>query len=487
VSKSKIFLILSLSFIGGVFGASFYYPKIVDLSYLYLLLVLAIILLAINHKNLKIVVLSMSVVVFVFGAHLVSGKFQEIENLDLDGQEFSGEVVISKEPEVSGSRQKIIVSPIDPQKNFKLLINSFDGSPYSFGEKLQVSCVLKIPKSQFEGNSTFNYQMYLAKDGIFYECQKPKIESLSLGEGNRFLAGIFWVKNRFKEKIEKNIPSPEAGLVSGLLLGGDDMLSKEWQEKFSVTGMTHIVAVSGYNVTIIAEYLMLTGIFLGLWRKKAFWFAVAGIVIFITMIGLPSSGVRAGVMGTLLLWAAKNGRLANSQNAIIFSAVVMLLINPLILRYDVGFQLSFLATLGIVYLYPIFENLIVKRNKVFGITEIFCLTMAAQIFVLPIILFNFGNLSLISPLANVLILPIVPLAMLLGFLAATVAFIFEPLAIVFSWLAYLPLKYETLVIDFLAGFQYSAVEARLSWWGLSVWYIILAVVVYRAKRKKINA
>ena len=124
------------------------------------------------------------------------------------------------------------------------------------------------------------------------------------------------------------IPAPQSGLLIGLLLGGDGQLPKTVQDNFSKTGMTHIVAVSGYNVTIIAEYLMLFFLFLGLWRRQAFWVSILGIFLFVLMVGFPSSAVRAGVMGMLLLWAMKNGRLANSQNAIVFSAAVMLLINP---------------------------------------------------------------------------------------------------------------------------------------------------------------
>jgi competence protein ComEC len=266
--------------------------------------------------------------------------------------------------------------------------------------------------------------------------------------------------------------------LSGLLLGGTDHLSKEVQDNFSRTGMTHIVAVSGYNVTIVAEYLMIFGIFLGLWRKQAFWFAVLGIILFVIITGIPPSVVRAGIMGILLIWAMKNGRLSNSKNAILFSAGLMLLLNPMLLRWDVGFQLSFLATIGIIYLYPIFDAILIKKNKVFGISEILFLTISAQIFVLPVILFNFKNLSLISPLANILILPIIPLAMFLGFLTIVVGFFSGFLASIISWLTYLPLKYEILMINYLAGLKYSSMEVGFPWWGVVIWYIILSGIIF---------
>lgn len=185
----------------------------------------------------------------------------------------------------------------------------------------------------------------------------------------------------------------------------------------------------------------------------------------------------------------KNGRLANSRNAIVFAAAVMLLINPLLLRWDIGFQLSFLATLGIVYLYPVISDYLIKRaeknNKIVStFSEILFLTLSAQIFVLPVILFNFQKLSLISPLANLLVLPIIPLTMLLVFIAVILSFIFYSLAVIFSWLAYLPLKYETSVINYLADLKYSSIEVHLSWWGVVLWYIILVGGIFLNKKNK---
>ena len=484
MSKSKIFFCLSVSFIAGIALASFYYPKILDSFWLFALLVLGLIIMAVFYGNKITIVAGFSILFFIGGIYITSLKLSELNSLNLDGQNFSEEAVIVKEPEDKEKYQKIIVAPAawtSGVRKPKILVNIFDVKDYRYGDVLKVSCDLKIPEN-FDPD--FDYRMYLGKDGIFYECKSPKIEKTGENRGNSAYKFILAVKNKFNEKIEKSLPAPQSGLLSGLLLGGDDLLSKGWQEKFSATGMTHIVAVSGYNVTIIAEYLLLAGIFLGLWRPQAFWFAIAGIALFVFMIGLPSSAVRAGVMGGLLLWAAKNGRLANSQNAILLSAAIMLIINPLTLRWDIGFQLSFLATLGIIYFSPFFQKIAVKKFRAFGITEILFLTLSAQIFVLPVILANFGQLSLISPLANILILPIIPISMLLGFLAVVSGFIFEPLARIISWLAYLPLKYETIVIDYLSGLKYSSVGLKLTWLPVILWYVLLLIAVKRINRIK---
>jgi competence protein ComEC len=488
MTKSKIFFILSLSFIGGVATASFLYPKDFSFFYIILFFAAAIISGSIFWEDKRILLASSVAVLFFMGIYLTEARLQKIKNLGLDSRKISQKAVIVKEPELKEKYQKIIVRT-EEISDAKILVNVFDKKDYSYGDKVKLDCLLKIPENF---SSDFDYRMYLAKDGIFYECEKPEINSLpgelKTNEGNSFYKFILKIKNKFNQKINQGIPSPQSGLLSGLLLGGDSLISKSWQEKFSRTGMTHVVAVSGYNVTIVAEYLMMVGIFLGLWRRQAFYFATLGIIIFVVATGLSASAVRAGVMGILLIWAMKNGRLANAQNAILFSAIVMLFFNPLLLRWDIGFQLSFLATLGVVYLYPVFEGYFIQKEAMGSflilILETLLLSLAAQIFVLPVMLYNFNQLSLISPLANILILPFLPITMMLGFVAAVCGFVFSSLAPVFSWLAYLPLKYETFVVDYLSGLKYSSVEFHLSFWGVAVWYIILAGMLRYKNGKK---
>jgi len=483
VTKSKIFFILSIAFIGGVFSASFYYPNVLDSFYLLILVLISIIILVLFYRTPAMIV-GFFILFFALGLYWTNISLLEIKNHN-EGSNFSGLVEIVKEPAMSGQYQNLTVESASTPKarllEQRFLARAGIFPEYKYGDVLKISCKLEIPKNI----DTFDYKMYLAKDGIYYLCNNPKIESTGENNGNKFYAALINIKNKFNGNIMSIMPSPQAGLLSGLLIGGSGLMSKDYQSYFSLTGTTHIVAVSGYNVTIVAEYLMILGIFIGLWRPQAFWFATAGIVLFVVMTGMPASAVRAGVMGILLIWAIKNGRLANAQNAILFAAALMLLLNPMLLRWDVGFQLSFLATLGIVYIYPIFNSLIVKKFPAGGvsvITETLFLTLSAQVFVLPILMSNFGKLSLISPLANVLILPIIPITMLIGFVAIFCSFIFWPVAQVFSWLAYLPLKYETFVIKYLASLKYASVDINsFPWWVMAVWYIILLLVVYKIK------
>lgn len=512
MTKSKIFLVLSLSFIFGIFLASFFKPDAVLICFL---LVASVIALALGYKNKKALVFSGAVLFFAFSLWHTAQKLKILDNPPFKQKEFSGEAIVIKEPVQKENYQQITaeINFGHPMSKVRILINANKYKEINYGDKLSVSCLLQIPENHpvipsgarnligtsdsslgSLGNaqdeaSSFDYRMYLAKDKIYYLCQGTKIEKIGENSGNKFYAAVLKLKNKMAENVNRVIPYPHSALANGLIFGGSSDLPKVLKNNFSRTGMTHIVAVSGYNVTIIAEYLIWFFIFIGFWRKQAFWFAVIGIILFVVMVGLPSSAVRAGVMGTLLIWAAKNGRLANSWNAIIFAGAVMLLINPLLLRWDIGFELSFLATLGIISFAPFWEKYLIKNHKALGFTEIFFLSLSAQIFVLPIIFYNFHTMSLVSLAANLLILLIIPLSMLLVFLTAAAGFIFHPLALAFAWLAYLPLKYEVWIINALGGLPWVSREIiNFRWEWMALWYLILIAVVAFAKRnlKKLN-
>jgi len=482
--KSEIFLILTLSFIGGIFYQSFWS---LSLFLLWFILIISLGLLLIDYKNKNIIALSMVGIFFLLGVGRVELELNKVKEIRSPQREILTEARIIKEPEQKEFYQNLVVAVAgnsflgDEERNDKkVLVRTELFREFSYGDKIKLACQAELVENQTED---FDYKMYLAKDEIYYICKKSKIEKAKQNE-----AGIygFILENRFKLEaiVNRIIPQPEASLANGLLFGGN-RLSKEKQEIFSKTGMTHIVAVSGYNVTIIAQYLMMLGIFFGLWRQQAFYFAFLGIILFVAMIGFPSSAVRAGVMGLLILWAIKNGRLATADNAIVLAGAIMLLINPLLLRWDIGFQLSFLATIGLIKTAPFWERYLVGKNKLLGIDEIIFMTLSAQIFVLPIILYNFHSLSVISVLANVLVLPIIPLTML--FVALTVIFglIFYPLGLAFGWISYYLLKYEIGAIDYLADFKWASFEINnFTALGVVIWYLILVGGIYWINKKR---
>jgi len=501
MSKSKILLFLLLSFIGGVFWRSFF---AVTQTQIFLLLIFSLIMLFVFYKNKMATLVAFLLLAFWLGLWRTDNKIEEANNLIYVGKTFEEKVVVQKvSPSAFG--QNVVVE-LEREK-IAILLQVPQYPQYQYGDLLEITCLAKAienrPTSSAGGEASFDYRMYMAKEGVLYQCDPIKsllpqgapqfngagkqIKKVGENGGNWFYGKIIAMRTIFESKITRVIPQPYGALAVGLLLGGSGGLSKEIQSDFSRTGMTHIVAVSGYNVTIIAEYLILLGIFLGFWRKQAIWLALFGIILFVIIAGLPASAVRAGVMSGILLWAMKNGRLTSSENAIIFAGAIMLILNPLLLRWDVGFQLSFLATLGIVLTSSFWEKSFVKKNKALGISEAITLSLSAQIFVLPIIAYNFQLVSLISLLANVFILPVIPLSMLLVFLVIVFGLIWTPLSLVFAWLAFTLLAYELKLIQLLAEFPWASASIEtVSVWWIVIYYIILIGIIFWIKKRERN-
>lgn len=481
MKKSQIFFALAVSFIVGVAIRSL--SEADFLSGEYFLSVIAIILGTVFYRQPKVVVFAFALLFCVLGIWRTDQALQKVGTASQDNREFSGRVTIQREPENKDTFQKIVAEINEGEgSGNKIIFNVNQHADLHYGDVLQINCLLRIPENKDE---EFDYRMYLAKEGVFYECQNLKFERTGENVGRWVYVKLLAIKNKLARNIAEVMPQPEGALASGLIFGGSADLPKSVSNNFSRTGMTHIVAVSGYNVTVVAEYLMLFGIFLGLWRKQAFWFAILGIVLFVAMTGAPSSAVRAGVMGVLILWAMKHGRLANSRNAILFAAAVMLMINPMLLRWDIGFQLSFLATIGIVAISPLLDAQVIKKYNPLGMTEIILLSLSAQVFVVPIIMINFHTLSVISLVANALVLPLVPVSMLLVFLTSLAGLLSQTLSLPLAWLAYVFLKYEISVITWLGSWQWSSITiGKFDWWLAVGWYGILSALIYFAKIRK---
>lgn len=339
------------------------------------------------------------------------------------------------------------------------------------GDRVNLSCPLKRPEN-FDPD--FDYRMYLAKEGIGLVCEKATdVRVLPEDWPGRLRRFLYIPKHFFERALSRSLSEPEAGLAKGLLLGGNDYLPATLKDIFARIGLTHIVAVSGYNITVIAELFVAFGLMCGLWRRQALWGALGVVVLFILMIGLPASAVRAGLMAGTAFLATHFGRLSRSVNSLLLAAAVMLLLNPLLLRYDVGFQLSFLATLGIILLSPWQERLLTKKEFFGkGLLEIAWLTFSAQVFVLPILLFQFQRFSVISLFANILLLPLVPYAMGSAFFVGLAQIGLPFIVPLLSFVAYVFLFILTRVPEWLDRFAFASqtvtgfgVREMLLWYG----------------------
>ena len=265
-------------------------------------------------------------------------------------------------------------------------------------------------------------------------------------------------------------------------------MPQEMVDNFSRTGVSHIVAVSGYNVSIIAVVLSGILIYLGLSRRKTFWLLALLILTFVFFTGATASVVRAGVMAMIILVAQYIGRLSSVGRTLVYAAVIILLFNPYLLVWDVGFQLSFLSTLGLVYLSPILEYIIAKKIKTknsltTAMLEILVTTLSAITATMPMIMYQFGRFSTVALLVNILILWLVPWLMLFGFLSLVASFLFFPFGQVLAWATGAGTRYVIMVVDWFGDKSWSAVDMQIPVWAMIIIYLLLINFVWRYGKK----
>ncbi|MFH1608755.1 MAG: ComEC/Rec2 family competence protein [Patescibacteria group bacterium] len=460
--QDRIFYVTCFGFLIGVFLISVFNKIFVSNIFLIYLLAFIFVLILfffifISKQNkwgiiFAVFILAISLGIFRFNFFDKNISVYLDEKID-EKVELVG--IISDDVDMRDNIQKLIVEVKENKEKFKILLSTDFEKTFSYGDEIKFSGKLVKPENFItDQEKEFDYINYLRKDNILYLISYPKIKILENNKGNFVKANLFKLKNNFVEKINFLIPNPENLLMSGLILGEKSSFSEDLRQDFVDTGTIHIVALSGYNVTIIAEWIMKLFIFLPF--GLGVWAGILAIILFVIMSGAGSTAVRAGIMAILMLFARATGRNYDVARALILAAVLMIFLNPLILVHDVSFQLSFIATVAVIFFTPKIEKYFTWITEKFGLRDIVTVTSAAYIFVLPFILYEMGNLSIVALPANVLVLPFIPFTMLLGFLSGIFSFIWYLLAMPFGYVAYFLLHYELTVIQFFGSLPFAA-------------------------------
>ena len=293
------------------------------------------------------------------------------------------------------------------------------------------------------------------------------------------------IRKRAVATYKKLLPAEEAALLAGITLGERAEFSREFKTQMANSGTTHLVALSGYNISVVAgAVLLLCG---SIMRRTAAFYATLGIIVaFVVMSGAEASVVRAAIMGSIVLLAAHIGRAHSMRNAIAVSAAAMVIWNPNVLRYDLGFQLSFLAFIGIVYLKPHLDRYIKrKKNGFLDWRENLSGTLSAQVMVFPILMQSVGSFSLVSLASNIVILAFIPVTMGLGFVIAGLGFVVSPLTTFPAWIASLVLKYEIAIIELFGANEGFSMPMTAAW--VVLYYgIIGGALAYLRHRNKMH-
>jgi len=549
-SKSRTFLVFCFCFVLGVTIASGLELEKSTLFYLFILIWLVLFFLISFWKQKVFRFGLLSTLFFIFGMARVLVFLPDINKSHIafyngETKDFIGKVV--KEPDVRISKSYYVVSVMgiviptedggrveeslkeklrDPSTSVGMT-NEVSGRvkittqlypEYDYGDVLKIKCKLQSPENK-EG-AKFKYDKYLALEKVYSVCYYPSInyckqqnchfEELknplrdeegsftfvqddsgvirSNGLVGSFYKKIFIFKSKIANQINLLWSEPESSFMAGLLYGYRGGFPESLQQNFNKTGLTHIVAISGFNISIISIALMFFLIYIGLYRKQAFWITILGIFLFVVFVGSSASVVRAGVMGSLVLLANYIGRPSKVFNVIILTLVLMLIINPLSLLYDVGFQLSFVAVLGLIYLSPIIEEKMsvyihrtMHRHFLELVIKLLSATLSAIIITLPLILYFFERFSTVALITNILVLWIIPWLMLFGFLSLILSWIFLPLGLVMAWVVNIGLKYVIILVNWFGGKSWSSWEFTMPFYMVFVLYVLLIIWYIRKK------
>ncbi|MBD3156283.1 DUF4131 domain-containing protein [Candidatus Peregrinibacteria bacterium] len=342
---------------------------------------------------------------------------------------------------------------------------------FAYNQRIRLTGLLVSPP-EFEG---FSYKNYLSLSGVYSIMQRPGI--VAVEDPHFSIKGIlFSVKDAFEFQLNRLFPEPAASFEAGLLTGSRKGIPDDLLEAFNMTGLTHIIAISGYNISLII--ILISSLFKNASRRVKVPFIIVFIVLFTIFVGASAAVVRASIMGIISVMALWFGRQSHVMNALLMSAFVMVVWNPVTLLYDVGFQLSFLATLGLV----VSGNTIMKLARflpeTYGIREAFAMTLSAQIFALPIILVNFGRFSLISPVANVLIVPLIPFAMFFGFVSVVASVLYFNLGFIIALPAWFILEIASYITMALAKLPLAAFEVPWFTYVHVFFYYLLCLFAY---------
>lgn len=444
--KSQVFFYLLSAFILGVFFSSVW---VISDKLVLVFVVVGLAGIALSYNNKFGLLAGFLILAFAVGGARFNSFDKTNDLSEFIGQDISLNGFIDSEPEVDGNRVRFVFRA--NEERVLVTMNAFPRR--EFGDELSINGKLELPQNFGE----FDYITYLKKDGIqtvFFYPKEIKNASIDLGWLSRFNVmiyhNIFIVKDKFQNAINLSISEPNAAFINGILLGTRQNIPDDLKDAFSRTGTTHILAISGYNIMIISEVVLLCLIWF-FKRRTAFWISVAVIILFVILTGASASVVRAAIMGLILSFANGYGRLYDQKNSIILAGAIMIYHNPFVLVFDVGFQLSFVAVFGLIYLYPWIDNKLLKIPKFSGLKEVALMTISAQVAVLPLIIYYFGGFSFISLPANILILPFIPYAMLFGFLTGLTGMFYLPAGQIFGYIAWAITIYQIEIVQYFSA------------------------------------
>lgn len=483
--KSKFFLLVSVIFLLAIAASCFFAVEdfhnfLADKILLVFLLGIFCLFLSFWQRNffiLFIIVLVILRIYYFTQAEYDAKSFVYNKNYSLLAR------VVDRDKKIDSWRY--VVMDQNQKVPNRIILNAPLYPEYKINDLWQLDCYLVAPKPIANDNENiFYYDKYLAKDKIFYNCLKPKIKKI--GQVYSWDNFINNSRNYFIKNLNA-LPEPEGAFAKAIILGNQKEVPNNLAQAFSRTGLVHIISISGLHMVIVIWLIYALLGFLGLSRQRAFIFLALGLFAYLYLIGFISPALRSSAMILLALFGPIIKRQTFSLYSVVFLADIFVLANPYLLLFDISFQLSFLAVLGLIFYTNYFKYFFRKIPQIFNSREVLAVTLAAQMFTWPVTAYYFANISLVAGLANFLALPLFPAILVLTLLLAIFG-VMPFLKIIFLWPLDILLRLLFKIIDYLAVFKYAAISIRgFDWQFLLLSFLITIMITILIKPTKYEA
>ncbi len=438
------------------------------------------------------------VVVFLLclGIVLGSWRFVYLENQTLDLSEiknitFTGIVVDEVEQRISKQRVLFETEDVVAGEKIKILVALPLYPKLEFGQQWNLTGKLQLPESftyidSYGRGVEFAYDQYLKLKKIDYVMYYPSQKSFISNTDNKLIRKtLFNLKTKVTYQLNKILPEPHAAFISAILWGSRNALDPQVKSDFQRAGLSHIVALSGFNISIISLALMRLAPYIFISRRMAVLLTILVITSFVIFTGAQSSIVRAALMGSGSVIAYQLGRRASALILLFVSGTTMTMLHPLILLHDIGFQLSFLATLGLLLFSRSFEKWLNMIPNWFELRMTISATLSATIATLPILIMYFGRISTVALFANMAIVPVIPALMLVSFAGLLLSYISSYLSAGFIFLTWLISSYIIKISKFLAHLDFAEFQMPFLdiYIVLLIYFIFFLILVFMHRKE----
>lgn len=366
------------------------------------------------YSDIRIMLIATTLIGFIGAGYYVNtiiDKYHQIQD-NIPNRIENTEIIVQSSPRLQafGYQYRIYI----PKYKAKAFMTIKDDN-LIYGEKRIIDGKTSIPEEAGIRRFLLGREIHRYMTVSDYQIQEDNTCNLQC----QIMRIIIQLQKGIITKIDTAYPNQVGEFLKGILIGYTDTLPNEIKESFKKTGVSHILAVSGYNMAIIIVLVYQQLINRQIYRPFSFWITIAVMIVFTLLTGAEASIMRAGIFAMIILSAEQLQRYVGGMRPLILCATVLVLINPLYIGYDIGFQLSFLAVIGLIVYGQLFKTY-TEGIPSLGILPMIGETLFAQILVLPLLIYYFGQISLISIIANILIVPIIPFAMAWGSITALI-------------------------------------------------------------------